>query len=268
MAFVNKQAGAEKHETRAGAGQPIDFDPDDPSIVKVHYDLSSWTIDQRAEVAQALAEHEIPHAWDGEELMVPEAVEAAADAMFERLEQEFGPFPIVLDPDGESTEFGLDEWSAADRGVLTDALVESEIPHRWDGTTVSVARDAEDAVDDLLDAIEAGELMSADDVDAGPPENALSDIFLATNRLVKDPLDARSRNRLIDLYDDLDRAQPPYAFPPRPWEQVVAGVAAIVARIESDADGEHADPDDDDRDGGSDVAGLSARLRELLRPFI
>jgi hypothetical protein len=43
--------------------------------------------------------------------------------------------------------------------VLTDALVDAEIPHRWEGTTVIVAEDAEHAVDDLLDAIEAGELL-------------------------------------------------------------------------------------------------------------
>ncbi|MEM1332852.1 MAG: hypothetical protein AAGG08_05280, partial [Actinomycetota bacterium] len=78
MAFVNRQGGAEKHETRADGGEPIDFDPTDEAVVKIHYDLSAWNFDQHAELAEALAESGIPHAWDGDELIVPESVEEAA----------------------------------------------------------------------------------------------------------------------------------------------------------------------------------------------
>ena len=49
------------------------------------------------------------HAWDGSELLVPETHEDRVDAIFERLEEEIGPFPIVLETDAESTEFNLDE---------------------------------------------------------------------------------------------------------------------------------------------------------------
>ena len=54
MAFVNKQSADQSNEL-AGSGQPIDFDPNDPDTVKVHYDVSGWTIDQRAELSEALA---------------------------------------------------------------------------------------------------------------------------------------------------------------------------------------------------------------------
>jgi hypothetical protein len=272
VAFVNKQGGAEKHETRAGAGLEIEFDPEDPDVVKVHYDLSAWTFDQRAELSEALAQAELPHAWDGDELLVPESVEAATDAMFDKLETELGPFPIGLDDDAESTEFGLDEWTEADRQLLTESLIESEIPYRWDGTTVIVAHDAEDAVDDLLDAIESGELMSADPdaADSHAPDGALSDIFLAADKLAKDPFDAKSRKALIDMNDQLDARHPPYALAPRPWKQIVAGVGTIVDRIVADADGDRVT--DDDADGrleeSSDVIGLAQVLRELVRPFV
>jgi hypothetical protein len=200
VAFVNKQAGAEAQQDSAASGQPLDFDPNDPDVVKVHYDVSAWSSDQRAELSEALAEAEVPHAWDGDEVIVPEVIEAQADILFEELEKVLGPFPVVLDTDAESTEFGLDEWSDADRDVLTEALVASEVPHRWEGTTVVVAADAEHAVDDLLDAIEAGELLPAGDDDApAPPEGALSTMFLSADRLAKDPLDAAARRTLIDL---------------------------------------------------------------------
>lgn len=274
MAIVNKQGGAEKHETQAGAGLDIDFDPEDPKVVKVHYDLSAWTFDQRAELSEALASVELPHAWDGEELMVPESVEDATDAMFEKLEAEMGPFPVGLESDAESTEFGLDEWTDADRKILTESLVESEIPHRWDGTTVVIAQDAEDAVDDLLDAIESGALMSADPDATGAqaPDGALSDIFLAANKLAKDPLDAKSRNTMIDMNEQIDAKHPPYAFAPRSWAQVVDGVGNIVERIMADADGDHVKDEAIDESGrleqSSDVIGLARSLRELVRPFV
>lgn len=263
MAFVNKQENAGQQD-RAASGQPIDFDPNDPDVVKVHYDVSAWNFDQRAELSEALAEGEIPHVWDGEELVVPEVVEGEVDAMFERLEELLGPFPIHLETDDESTEFGLDEWTDADRAVLTDALVHAEIPHRWEGTTVVVAADAEDAVDDLLDAIEAGELLgTASDEGTAPPEGALSEMFLAADSLAKDPLDSGARHRLIDLLPQLDRTSPPYGLAHRTWAAGVDGAATIVDLLNGDA----AQPGDSaDRD--SAVIGAAQELRSLLRPYV
>ena len=272
MAFVNKQGGDEQQQDKAAAGLPIDFDPNDDEIVKVHYDLSAWTFEHRAELAEALAGAGLPHYWDDEELVVPEAVEAATDAMFEQLEAELGPFPVGLDPDDESVEYGLDEWSDADRTTLTSALVEAEIPHRWTSTTVRVAADAEEDVDSLLDAIEAGELGPADDGGANePPEGVLSDIFLVANKLAKDPFDAKARRQLIDLDGLIDKKHPPYALPPRVWSQAVAAVASIVDRIHADADGDSVDDLDED-DGqlqeSSDVIGLAQQLRSVVREYV
>ena len=268
MAFVNKQGGEQRRDERAGSGELYDFDPTDPDVVKVHYDLSAWSFDQRAELAEALAEAELPHAWDGEELVVPEASEDDADALFERLDEELGPFPVLLEDDVESTEFGLDEWNDADRKVLAESLVESEIPHRWEGTTVFVARDAEDAVDDLLDAIEAGELLSAADAGPEPPEGALGQMFLAADRLAKDPFDAKARRSLLDLHGLIAAEHPPYAFAPRTWSRAVEGVGEIVDRITADATGGSRVDDGIDLDESSDVIGLAQSLRSLLRPYV
>ncbi len=261
MAFVSKGGGAEQQNETAGIGDPIDFDPFDDAVVKVHYDVTVWNFDQQAELSEAMAEALIPHGWDGAELVVPETHEERVDVIFERLEQELGPFPIVLEDDAESTEFNLDEWTDADRKVLTESLIESEVPFRWEGATVVVAADAEDAVDDLLDAIEAGELMTADESGANePPQGTLSTIFLAADKLAKDPIDAKSRKQLIELNAIIDKEHPPYALAPRTWVGAVAGVDRIVKRIMVDADG-HGDSD-------SDVIELAQELRSLLRPYV
>ncbi len=270
---MNKQGGEEEQQDKAASGLPIDFDPNDDEIVKVHYDLSAWTFENRAELAEALADAGLPHYWDDEELVVPEAVESATDAMFEQLEKELGPFPVGLDPDDESVEYGLDEWSDADRSTLTDALIEAEIPHRWTSTTVRVAADAEEDVDTLLDAIEAGELGSVDDDGANePPQGVLGDIFLVANKLAKDPFDAKARHEIIDLDGIIDGKHPPYALAPRVWKQAVADVAAIVDRIHADADSNTVEDgavgDDGHLEESSDVIGLAQKLRSTVREFV
>lgn len=264
MAFVNKQSGEEAQQDRAASGEPYDFDPNDPDVVKVHYDVSGWNFDQRAELSEALAEAELPHVWEADELVVPEVVEAQVDALFDELDKILGPFAITLDDDAESTEFGLDEWSDADRTVLTEALIASEVPHRWDGTTVVVAADAEHAVDDLLDAIEAGELLGdGGDTDSAPPEGALSTMFLAANRLAKDPMDASARHDLLELAPLVDAKIPPYGMAHRPWAGAVGGVDVIVELINRDA--ATGSPGDT---AESDVIGAAQELRSLLRPYV
>ena len=145
MPIVSRGDDEDENESTAAAGAPpgfdVDFDPNDPDQVKVHYDLTGWSFEQRAELAETLAERGVPHAWEGDELVVPEQIEADVDALFDELEREIGPFPVpLLDDEGDGdgvTEFELDEWPAADIDVLQQSLIEAEIPHRWAGRTLA-----------------------------------------------------------------------------------------------------------------------------------
>ena len=74
-----------------------------------------------------------------------------------------------------------------------------------------VAADAEHDVDDLLDAIEAGELLSTGD-GIEPPDGALGTMFVAADKLAKDPLDVDARTTLIDLGGQIDLKHPPYGL--------------------------------------------------------
>ena len=234
----------------------FDWNPNDPDTVKVHYDVSAWTIDQRAELSEALAEDEITHVWDGDELVVPEEVEAQADELFSRLEAALGPFAIPLGDEEPSVEFGLDEWPAADRDTLTAALVEGAIPHRWDSATVFVAADAESVVDDLLDSIESGTLVVAGADAVGPPERALSTLFSAADRLAKDPDDQVGQADLAELVDALDIGQPPYGVPAGTWGKVI------------DVSGKLLDLCDAEEPSPSDIIGTAQELRSLVRQYV
>ncbi len=260
MAILNKSGGdddGERSTLVSAGGKPaneIDFDPNDPDQVKVHYDLSGWGSEQRAELAETLAELSVPHVWEGDELVVPEEIEEAVDGLFERLETELGPFPVVLGPDEESTEFGLDEWPYADVESLKESLVAAEIPHRWEGRKLVVAQDAEHVVDDLLDAIEAGEVASLDE-EGEAPDGALHELYTVADRIDRDPTHSAARASLLDLAPKLSPTAPPFGLAVRAWGTIVERAHALVEHFE---------------DGSEpiEISEAARELRDAARPYV
>jgi len=237
-----------------------DWDLNDPDTVKVHYDVSSWTVEQRAELAEALAEADIAHRWqdvDGtDELVVPEELEAATDELFNRLEAALGPFPIALGDEPNPVEYGLDEWPPADRQTLTTAIIEAEIPHRWEQATLYVPAAAEPVVDELLDALEAGTLAVTGTDEDAPPDDALSRLFNGADRLAKDADDRAGREDLIALAGVLLPNRAPYGVGGAAWSKIVEANAAL-ADLSEDVD---ASP--------SDIIGAAQQLRSLVRQYV
>lgn len=259
MPFVNRNSGAEERSEDVASGAPPfehgeEFDPNDPDVVKVHYDVAGWSHDQVAELAETLAERSVPHVWEDEELVVPEAVEEAVDVLFTELEDEIGPFPVVLADDAPSTEFGLDEWPQRDLDMLRQALVDAEIPHRWHGTTLAVDEQAENVVDDLLDAIEAGEVASLDE-EVEAPEGALNDLYVAADRLRRDPADGSARRSLLDLVPVLDPRGAPYGLAVRSWEVIVDRARALAGEFEVGAESDA-------------IAASAEELLTVCRPWV
>ena len=84
-----------------------EWDPKDPDAPTVRYDLGDWSVDERVELVEMLADAEIRHDWDGNELMVPAECEAVVDAMIEDVEDDDNhDVPSALT--GDLEEFELD----------------------------------------------------------------------------------------------------------------------------------------------------------------
>jgi hypothetical protein len=261
MGFVRSSSEDDEFagSTAAAGASPFSGDPDaidwaDPDLVKVHYDVSGWDFEQRAELAETLAERNVPHMWEGEELVVPESAEEFTDAMFAELEAELGPFPIALDADEEAIAFALDEWADLELDTLKSALLEAEIPHRWEGRTVHVAGDAADTVDELVDAIEAGEVASADG--EGAPDGALHDLYAFADELARDPESDQARAGLLGLAPQLTVGAPPYGLAVRAWAVIVNHAEALAGLLEAD-DAERAA-----------VERAAGELRAVCRPYV
>lgn len=233
------------------------WDPTDPDCVKVLYDLSDWTIDQQAEVSAMLAELAVPHAWEGFEVAVPPEFEERVDDAFEVLERRLGrqgPQGVSeLGDEDPAVEYDLADWTPAQRSTLVRAVADAGIPHRVEGELLVVAADAEDVVDELLDAVESGDVMLLDEDDGSEPVVSMAEVFTLADRLMREPGDERGRALLVTAAD-LDPERPPFGVALGTWRSIVAGIAEIAEALDAA-----------DEIGVVDGA---QRLRGLVRPFV
>jgi hypothetical protein len=257
-----------------------EWNPSDPDAPRVFYDLTDWDFEQQAELTSALAEAEIPHGWEGTELVVPEEFEEAADQVFADVEQRlnaigrgvpdisFDENPNVdqvdltevrvLSDDMTLTEYDLDEWEQLERNLVTDSLVAANIPHRWDGNVLLVPTDDERNVDAILDEVESGDVIPViNDGGDEVPFESLNSFFLAGERLRKHPHDADGLERLLDALKVADPNRPPRGVELRVWRR-----SCELAEKLADALTEEDNPDDDA------VTAAASDLHDLLRPLI
>jgi hypothetical protein len=142
-----------------------DWNPKDPEALTTRYDLADWSVDDRADVAAALADAEIAHSWDGSELLVSQDTEQVVDAILDEIEDELDNLEDGDDDSGEDniTEYELDEWSEGERKQLCDMLDNLDIGYRWDGTMLLVPIGVEAVVDSCLDSIDSRGVTFVDD---------------------------------------------------------------------------------------------------------
>jgi hypothetical protein len=257
-----------------------DWDPNDPDATLVHYDLAAWSFDQQADLAAELAEAEIQHTWDGDELIVSEAQESLADRVIADVEGRLGirseggekaatvddddaaaPFGELAE-DAPTTEYDLAEWTAAERRTVGRELRSNELTFRWNGDVLVVGTEDERTVDELLDEVEAGNVtLSADDdgdeeADRLPFET-LTTFFLAGERLQRNTLDPDGLDDLLAAVDVADPGRPPYGVAPALWKRTCE-----LADELADALTEGDEPDHHEAEA------VAQELRDLLRPYV
>ncbi len=261
-----------------------EWNPSDPDAAKVFYDLSTWDFDQQAELASALADAEIPHTWEGIELVVPAEAESATDDVFAGLERRFGIAGTaddesapddgeMVDADGAPatahafvegapvTDYDLTEWADLERSLVLESLSAAAIPNRFIDGVLSVPTSAEQDVDDILDEVESGEMIPV--INDGPdgdvlPFESLNSFFLAGERLRKNPRDADGLERLLEALQLADPNRPPRGVELRVWRrccELAESLADALAEAPDDSELEHVTP-------------VAEALHDLLRPLI
>jgi hypothetical protein len=227
------------------------------------YELAGWSFDMQAEAAEVLAESQIPHAWDGTDLIVHLDWEPMVDELLDAVER--GATGTV-DASDDELVYELDEWPPDDRDALVGKLAEAGVVHRWEGeATLVVAPADEERVEAILDGVEFPEALTVAEVSEDEEAvvaaeetsfEVLSSLFLAADRLKGNPLDAEGIADLSDALEDANPDVPPFGIVPGLWRDAVERGNRLADTL--------ADEDDLSRE----VAEQASELQALLRPYV
>ncbi len=167
--------------------------------------------------------------------------------------------PAMLAPGDDDVQYDLAEWETNERTLATTALLEAEIPFRWEADLVlTVPAVAENEVDLLLDQLgETEELDDDDGADGGEEaQGAMSDLFVAADRLQHDPADASLGADVLALTTTVGASAPPYGIERPVWRRIQALAATLAADLE---DGEL-----DEETVAADARAVREYLRDLV----
>jgi hypothetical protein len=140
--------------------------------------------------------------------------------------------------------FGFDEND--DLVVLEED--EERVETVLDQVDYNFSLDAEDVADDDEDA--------ADEDDGLAAQDAMSELFVAADRLMHDPDDSAGVLRLTDAATTIEAIGLPYGFAPGVWADIVERAAGLRGLLEE------ADSDDEA------VVENAKELRNLLRQYV
>ena len=170
------------------------------------------------------------------------------------------PLMLAKGNDEDEVDYDLGEWQVGERISATTALVEADIPFRWEQDLVLVVPAvAEDEVDLLLDELEEVEELEEEEegaADGGAlAQEAMGDLFVAADRLQHDPLDEKMVADLLMAAGTVSVSAPPYGIERPVWRQIQGLASTLATDLEEAAD--------------EDTVAADARaLREYLRDLV
>jgi hypothetical protein len=250
---------------------------DSAEVAQLGYELDEWDGNGRVLLDQLLTGQGIVHVWEGTTLVVRAADEDAVDILIEQVEAADLP---ELDPDRAQVVYELEGWSEERRAALVEALVEEALPHALDeDDDLVVHEDDEEQIEDILDRIDtASASRSAPDEDEDEDEregedddeaadetdeddglaaqDAMSELFVAADRLMHDPDDHEGVLSLGDAARMVESLGLPYGFAPAVWKDITARAVALRELLEA------VETDDDE------VIEAATGLRTVLRQYV
>lgn len=171
------------------------------------------------------------------------------------------PLMLAKGGDEDEVDYDLGEWRVGERSSATTALLEADIPYRWEQDLVLVVPAvAEDEVDILLDELEEVEGLDEEEdqgaLDGGAmAQEAMGDLFVAADRLQRDPFDDKMAADLLMAAGTVSVSAPPYGIERAVWRQIQGLASTLATDLEEAVD--------------EDTVSADARaLREYLRDLV
>ena len=256
-----------------------DADAGDDAGEWLAYEFHAWSLESRVMLQQLLTVDQVVHSWQGTTLMVHESLEATVDNLVDEVEETEKAKEAIARPIGPEdplTAFELNEWPEALRAELMERLVQARVPHILDtegdadpdaeGGADAAAPDAEggaDAADpdaeraevcDLLvreadeervelvidDLLAREEEADFDEMDGLEVNGLLSNLFVACDRLRRDPRDVDGVRGVVANARRVAAVRTPFGFSAANWRSLRNAAGDLLAMVE----GEDSDEDD------------------------
>ena len=280
-------AGGER-SGRDEAGDGTEDAASDDAGEWLAYEFHEWSLESRVMLEQLLTVDQVVHSWQGTTLMVHESLEGTVDGLVEEVEETEKAKEAIarpIGPDEPLTAFELGGWPEALRDELMERLVQARVPHVLDteGDAGPGAGDADTAgaeapepdaepgpvcdllvreadeervevvIDDLLAREEEADFEEMDGLEVN---SLLSDLFMACDRLRRDPGDFDGLRGVMAHARRVATVRTPFGFAAPSWRDLRNAASDLLAMVE--------DEDSDEED----LRELAHRMSDTLRMLI
>jgi hypothetical protein len=226
---------------------------------EVAYELDGWSNQLKLSLEGMLDREGIRRVWEAAVLVVPKESETQVDALIATVE---GVEVLdALDDNVVQVAFDLNELTADEIEELDARLVASEVVHKWtDEAELLVPEESAAAAEAMVDAVinPSGE---ADD-DGLALQERLTSLFLAVDKLVKDPFDPKAVGRFVTASEGISDLGVPYGLAGEDWSSFLGLIEDLRSAI-SEPRGA-----DDEVEGGTDGADAGATRRSQAHDLV
>lgn len=225
----------------------------------IAYELEGWGSQLKVTLEGMLDRADIRRVWEAGALVVPAAREEEVDALIATVE---GGEAVALADDEPVVAFEIEGWTPEELDELDAVLIAAQVAHAWDEDGALLVGEAdEDEVAGLIDGLLGGDDDDGDGDDDGGGEvdglavtEALTALYVAVDKLHKDPLDAKLGARFATAADAVSGLGVPYGLTADEWSALLDQVEDLRSAITADADAEIVDEDEASSDDGDDEA--------------
>ena len=249
------QDGAVTDDT--GRGQPGEpgFERADDVEEWLEYDLHEWALEKRVMLQQLLTAEQVVHTWQGTTLHVHHSLEEAVDELIDEVEE---VAEGRVDLGSEVTAYEMKELSDDMQNRLLENLAAAGIPYEIDEDGDLVVRvEDEERTEAVIIELQArageADLVEMDGLELN---ELLSALFVACDRLRRNPRDADGVLEGLDSARQVAQVRTPFGFSAVDWRAARAAAERLVEMLEGDET-----PDEDLRE-------LTQGLRDVLHRLI
>ena len=223
------------------------------------YELHPWALEDRVMLKQLLTADGVVHSWQGTTLLVHFSLEEKVDDLVDEVEQANS---MQIGSEDDLTAFEIGEWPQELRAKLSASLTQARVAYMIDETDDGCdlfvretdEERAELVIDDLLAREEEADF---EDLDGLEVNDLLSALFVACDRLRRNPHDPDGVLGVADSVHRLARVRTPFGFSSTDWRNLRNAAQALLRFLEDD------DTGDEDL-----LIDQACRLRDTLKTII